>query len=74
MDTQLKITFSAYGNREGSRVDLRDYCGNVFDEMTINAERWYRTSNKESILLGYARTKYPEVNWTEASYIEIKQL
>ncbi len=72
-DTLLKITFSAFGNRNGSRVDLRDYCGNVYGEMTINAERWYRTNNKKAILLGYIRREYPEVEWFEASYIEIKQ-
>ncbi len=74
MDTQLKIIFRAYGNRNGSRVDLREYAGDVYDEMVISAERWYRTSNKEAVLLGYVRKEYPEVDWFDASYVEIKQL
>ena len=74
MDTQLRIIYRAEGRLNGSVCDLRDFCGCICDEMSINADRWYRAPDKDAVLLGYVRTHYPEAEWHHVNWDEIKQV
>jgi hypothetical protein len=73
----LKITYSAEGRYQGSKVDLRRFCGKVYDDFTIDSSRWQQADTpreQERILLGVARREYPEADWEHASVVEIKQM
>ena len=71
--SKLRITYYAEGHRNGCKVTLHDVCGLVYDDFIIDANRWYSCSNseREAILLGTARIRYPEVIWESAHDVQI---
>lgn len=72
--SKLRITYYAEGHRNGCKVTLHEVCGWIYDDVIIDANRWYfcsSASEQEAILLATARIRYPEVNWERARYTEI---
>ena len=54
----LKITYSAEGRYQGSKVDLRRFCGGVYDDFTIDSSRWQQAGTpreQERILLSWQK-------------------
>ena len=71
--SKLRITYYAEGHRNGCKATITEVCGQVYDDFIIDANRWFRCSDKEkeTIMLATARIRYPEVNWESARYTEI---
>ncbi len=72
----LRITYYAEGHKNGSRVNLNDVTGSVFQDFLIEESRWNRAGTargQEEIILGIVRRDYPEVQWEKAHYTEIHQ-
>jgi hypothetical protein len=70
----LRITYYAEGRLNGSRINLHDVSGSVYQDFLIEESRWHRASNvheQEAIILGVVRREYPEANWEKAHYTEI---
>ncbi len=77
--SQLRIQFYAEGRRRGSGsvCNLFEVCGKTYDSFVIEDKRWYSCRSareQEDLLLGVAKSRYPEVEWTRAFYNEIKQV
>lgn len=73
--SKLRITYYAEGHRNGGLclVTLRDVCGQIYDDVIIDAHRWYSctASERKTILLATARTRYPEIIWESAHDVQI---
>lgn len=75
---KIEIEYYAEGRlANGNKATLADVTGGYsFDKFTIDLSRWHACDTareQEALLLGVARREYPEVTWTHAHVIEMRQ-
>lgn len=69
-----KVYFSAYGRRNGCTCSINELNRGGHGELTVDSNRWDSAGNsgREAIMLNAARNQYPEVDWENASTVEVR--